>query len=376
MNTPQALAGTLHLQPGRPTPNIRSSRGLLARMLVCGKPADDAPAALAAVFTLCGDSHRLASRRAIDAARERVAQRAADDGTLQFDTLREHLRRFWLDWPRALAGVAPDPADLAVLRHCPLLRQAGPAGAKEALAATRAWIAVNLLDMAPAEWLEAWEADPQECLERWCARADTLPARLLAACRDAARALAGLPRPLLVAADAGSLARLAARLRADPCFALAPDEAGQVPETGPWTRLADRGHAHATTAWLRLGARLAEAVRLGLPDAEDRGGACWLRHGAIALAAGEGLAWCEMARGLLVHRVRLAPAGPGADRVVEYDVVAPTEWNFHPEGPVARALAALPPDADDSVVRLLAAAFDPCVAVHVERAAAGPPLTV
>jgi hypothetical protein len=44
-------------------------------------------------------------------------------------------------------------------------------------------------------------------------------------------------------------------------------------------------------------------------------------------------------------------------------VLAPTEWNFHPEGAAAQALAGLPSDAPDLAprVRLLMAALDPCV---------------
>ncbi len=64
-----------------------------------------------------------------------------------------------------------------------------------------------------------------------------------------------------------------------------------------------------------------------------------------------------MARGLLLHWVALEPDGSVAD----YRVLAPTEWNFHPGGALARTLAALPADAGDAA-RTLAAAFDPCVA--------------
>ena len=121
---------------------------------------------------------------------------------------------------------------------------------------------------------------------------------------------------------------------------------------------------------MRLGARLADAVRLALPDVEGRSGARWLARGALALGEGEGLAWCEMARGLLVHRVRLHDDGRGEPCVAEYDVLAPTEWNFHPHGAVAQALAM---DLDERAARVLAAAFDPCVSVRVERSSAAAP---
>jgi Ni,Fe-hydrogenase I large subunit len=86
-----------------------------------------------------------------------------------------------------------------------------------------------------------------------------------------------------------------------------------------------------------------------------------LASGALPLGDGQALAWCEMARGLLLHWVQLDSEG----RVRDYRVLAPTEWNFHPDGVLARALAALA--ADDTVAaQLLAAAFDPCVNCTVQ----------
>ena len=52
-------------------------------------------------------------------------------------------------------------------------------------------------------------------------------------------------------------------------------------------------------------------------------------------APGEGFAAVESARGKSVSPIRL----DGAGRIVDYSIVAPTEWNFHPDGPF-RAVAA------------------------------------
>jgi Ni,Fe-hydrogenase I large subunit len=71
-----------------------------------------------------------------------------------------------------------------------------------------------------------------------------------------------------------------------------------------------------------------------------------------------------MSRGLLVHWVRLDGTGEAA-RTEAYRVLAPTEWNFHPRGVLARALAALHgAQAVDDAWRL-AVAFDPCVAFTI-----------
>lgn len=368
MTDAEALAGALVLRPGRAIPNIETTRTTLAARLVAGRPAQQVPERLASVFTLCGGAHRLVAGQAIAAAQGKAAHEAGADRDLQADTLREHLRRLWLDWPVALTGTAVAAGELAALRDCPLLRRAVPVDL--ALGAMRAWLAVHVLDMPAIDWLERWQADPAPWLDAWSRRANTLPARLLADCRELARALAGPPRALRVMEDAPALTALAETMRAAPGFVRAPQWQGACAETGPWTRLHDAQAGQFDNAWLRLGARLADAVRLALPDVEGRSGARWLARGALALGEGEGLAWCEMARGLLVHRVRLHDDGRGEPCVAEYDVLAPTEWNFHPHGAVAQALAM---DLDERAARVLAAAFDPCVSVRVERSSAAAP---
>lgn len=79
-----------------------------------------------------------------------------------------------------------------------------------------------------------------------------------------------------------------------------------------------------------------------------------------SLPDGVGLAQVQAARGLLVHRVAIQ-----AGRVADYRILAPTEWNFHPQGAAAQGLATLP-DADDETLQrtggLFVTALDPCVA--------------
>jgi Ni,Fe-hydrogenase I large subunit len=81
-----------------------------------------------------------------------------------------------------------------------------------------------------------------------------------------------------------------------------------------------------------------------------------LHSGALPLGGGQAIAWCEMARGLLLHWVQL----DAQHRVQDYRVLAPTEWNFHPEGALAQALTQLNP-TDAAAAWCLASAYDPCV---------------
>ena len=52
-----------------------------------------------------------------------------------------------------------------------------------------------------------------------------------------------------------------------------------------------------------------------------------------------------------------------------YAIVAPTEWNFHPEGALVRGLVGSAADDAATLARathLLVQALDPCVACEVE----------
>jgi Ni,Fe-hydrogenase I large subunit len=57
------------------------------------------------------------------------------------------------------------------------------------------------------------------------------------------------------------------------------------------------------------------------------------------------------------------------DRIERYRILAPTEWNFGPEGPAARALADIagrPVDIARTQAQLLIHAIDPCVGYDLE----------
>ncbi len=369
MTSPAAvdIAGRLHVRPGAALPTIRSTRREWAPRLGRGLPAQQLPALLASVYTLCGGAHRLAASHAVQAARRDDAGIThAQRQLLQADTLREHLRRLWLDAPRLAPGLpAPDPAELAA---CPLLQRgdANTAGAAD----TRSWIEQRVLGGPAAAWCEGWSADPKAFVLHWAASTVTWPARWLQSVLHACGSQKQAVVPLLAQASSIELRRVARQLRHEPDFALAPTWRGHTAETGCWTRMNDvhaRGHVHpCAELGLRHAARLADIARLLAPGSEH-----WLAQGQLSLddttdgdtrpaaPAREGLGWCEMARGLLLHWVRL----DAQDHVLDCRLVAPTEWNFHPFGSAARALADLPAAADDSRLRALVGAYDPCVTV-------------
>jgi hypothetical protein len=373
------LAGSLRVRPGAPVPDaLHSGRQDWAGKIGRGQPASALPGLLSGLFSLCGHAHRLCAQLAINAAAPGTVATPADVAQrLRIETAQEHVRRIGLDWPRLLAGpsgVVGGDAAVAALRSCPLLKRAAPGD--DPWPATLEWLQRECLQMPATTWLRAWQACGADWLLDWSLRHTGWLPTLLHTAREADTGPAmDMSRALRVHANPAALRTLAAALALKDGFAMRPQWHGGCAHTGPWARQNAPDDGLALTPWAMLGSRLAELVRLCLPGESGPGGARWLGHGSLQTGDRQGLAWVEMARGLLVHQVGITPS-PDGPTVLTCRVLAPTEWNFHPQGEVARRVAAL--DRGESApmlarqVGLLMAAFDPCVPFQVEAAQAEP----
>jgi hypothetical protein len=218
--------------------------------------------------------------------------------------------------------------------------------------ALQAWLEQYVLGMPMSPWLQGCQKNPGEWLLQWVHESPTVPAQLLMGALPLGGALK-CTWPVLELDDGGAVLRqLSARMRADDAFTSRPHLGGRCLETGCWSRA---GAVH--DVWARLAMRLAELIFLAQDAQGER-----LQAGAWSLGAGESIAWCETARGVLVHWLQV----DGKGCIERYGVLAPTEWNFHPQGAVAQLVRALPelvaPHEVASAVDLLVAAWDPCVA--------------
>ncbi|SDI55916.1 HoxV [Pseudomonas panipatensis] len=339
------LAGSLRVRPGQ-RPALLGGRPPLAARLLQGQPAEAAAQRLPLLYSLCGQAHRLTAELALQAAREGTAEASdAARQALHAETRREHLRRIVLDWPGLLGGATADPLALSAV-------------AQQGL---DAWF-----EGSAQAWLDAWREGPRQALLDWSARGRHWLARLLRDCRDEAEALL-LPVHALPVAPARLLA-VEQNLRQGDAFIRQPELDGQPCETGAWTRAWEAHPQRHGNAWLRLGARLADLAELSLEAPRP------LALGALAVGECQALAWCETARGLLLHRVHLETGANGM-QVCDYQVLAPTEWNLHPRGALAQALEALPASGASGrrQAELLLAAFDPCLAYRLEMDAGHSP---
>ena len=363
----QRIVGALAIRPGA-VPSIVCTRPVIGesmmQRLVQGRPAATLPGVIASVFTLCAAAQRQTAQRAVQAALGTAGdpEHVQDRLALAASTAREHLLRLALELPMQVprAGVAIDPfwlRDAPVLRLPPVPDRLA---LQQAVGALPAWLEQQLLGMTPERWLAGWQQDGEGWLAHWATLQPHPAVRWLDAVRDEARAIALPGRPLDVLDDpAAGMPVLAAALAGQPGFAERPLWCGAPAETGPWTRLGHTTPVH--TAWARLGARIADLLRVACGERP----AC----GALGTAPGEGIAWSEMSRGLLVHWVRLAPGerDPASACAERYHVLAPTEWNFHPDGALGRALAG--GQIASGSAQLATAVLDPCVPFSIEKEA-------
>jgi coenzyme F420-reducing hydrogenase alpha subunit len=353
--------------------SIRSSRPLAACRILEGKPAAEAVRLVPLLFSVCGRAQGAAAAAACEAARgvapndvERVARERAIAG----ECLQEYTWRLLIDLP-ALLGEAARPGELADLRRRIAtardeLRWHDVAGAAEEL------LERAVYEMSPRVWLGLRPA----AFEKWVARGDAPMQRMLARLRTLRLGGDFGLLPWLEAADLGALS---ARLEAEPDFAQRPDWQGEPAETGALARqlghpvLAREVGQYGATVAARLLARLLELAQL--PEQLRQPQASGIRSASPRQGSGipqgdfrRGVAAVETARGTLLHQVTLA-----GDRVAHYRIVAPTEWNFHPQGAFVRGLLGCPAKSETEArgaAGLLAHALDPCVAYEVSVARA------
>lgn len=299
--------------------SVASERPAIAQRLR-GRPADEAVRLVPLLFALCGQAQGRAAALALEAARGREYS-AHLDPAIQREALREHLWRWLLDLPVLLGDV--------------VLRQEF---------------------VAAAGWIASGQRDELGALLAG-SRVEAL-CRRLADMEDATD-----PQPrLLPPLDAQTSLSIWPRLDAD--FCRRPHWQGAAAETGAIAR--QQGRAGITPAafaarWL---ARLDE-LREWASDSESIGASGTASAAQLVPgAAGSGRALVETARGLLMHEIVL-----DGDRIADYCIVAPTEWNFHPQGPLAGWLmgrAAGDREAVHGFAAGAVAALDPCVRWELE----------
>ncbi len=364
---------------------LRSQRPVNSGTLLEDRPVQDALDLLPRIFSLCGVAQTAAGLAAVENAKEvslTPPQIAARNIMVAAEALEQTVWRIIVDWPTCL-DIQPDVAGIRDLRR--LLRSL-----EGCMFKTARWNRIGGSQLAPepiklAEIIDSVALEATRiifgdsdtrladyaCLERWLRQGGQLGSSVLHYVRNngleefGSCAVEQLPkRP-----DSGFLAQQLAN-DADWSFCAQPHYHGNIFETGPLSRLADhplvlelRGR-HGNGLLTRLAARLVDANELVANMRSWVDELCEDRGATANGVDGCGINVIDTTRGVLVHWVEIAD-----DTVKRYRILAPTEWNFHPRGPLTQGLRGADAWAGEALVKnagLLISALDPCVAYELD----------
>lgn len=377
-----SLEGRLLIRVGTRGVSLHSTRSPLASKLFSGRDANEVLSLLPKIYAVCGRAQLVTAATAMESARGRSASadtRRARAMIVDAESLREHLLRVLLGWGQVL-GHEVHPVILSAVMALPE-QLAEAVGAEQSLFALAGCTSPRfgrsgdvfgsieillrnqVLGLPVDEWLELRTPDEVFAVPEALALGPRF-LRWLLEQEHAETGSAALPS--LPVFDAAWLEANLGNESADG-FAGRPDWHGAARETGVYARQRDHPLVQAfSSRWghgliARSVARLVElALLVQRLRAEEGGEIVGIRSDAGSEHAGYGIV--ETARGRLVHRVAL-----DGDVVNGFRMLAPTEWNFHPQGIAAACLQQL--GSGERVherAALLVEAIDPCVGYRIE----------
>lgn len=370
------------------TVDLGSARPLHMVRLLHGKPVHEGLGMLGLIYRICGVAQRYTGLQAwckATDAQAPVELQMAQEGLLKLESVREHLYQVLVTWP-GLLGTAPQAGSgLSLLsRLMGGMEQALFAGpgllpasrlsmdrqaCSDLLKALKRLLEEQVLAMPVNEWQQL--ATP-EAISAWAEGQQTPAACMLFYLQqqnwqglgggdNSIRALPPLPAEELSKKLSGEGAS---------AFIARPDWQGDCHETTAYSRQAHKPLVQSLAGrygggmLVRVVARLLELVEF-YEDTQRSLSALMdtvtslPESSALQSDSGSALAMVEAARGRLVHRLRLERGV-----IVDYAILAPTEWNFHPQGIAAQGLKSLQA-GDEKTLRQQAAlwihAIDPCV---------------
>ncbi len=381
---------SIQINPAKASGNrvvIRSTRPVYACRVFKGKAVAEALALLPVLFSICATAQSCAAVRACEQAQSVIpvnGTEAIRDCLVNMETLREHLWQVFLDWPNFLQtdikqqGMVEIRAIQSAYQQVLLMDQPvfSVGGIKQLPELTGLdKITMQLSELlrqqvfgcSPEQWLSM---DSYAQLQNWLEQAQTIAAEMLKKIisldwADSGRCeISALPE-----LDNGQLSALLQQENA----AEQPQWQGQSYETSSFTRthsplLNVLRQQYGNGLLVRMVARLTEIAQLSLKLIPEKSAVQELHISSSSYSdTGVGTGQAAAARGQLIHQVSIEN-----HQITDYQILAPTEWNFHPEGVVAGALAQLQGNTDNSntfnpeqQAHLIIKAIDPCVAYQL-----------
>ncbi len=361
---------------------VQSSRPLQAPGLLLGKSPSQVLSVIPLMYNICGIAQARTSLLAIQQCLSielNPAVEIARDMLVLVENAREHLFRIFIDWPKLLELHIERPRPPSSMHLLSEFKQAlftdGSAFEMhsqlkpdskhllELINHLEQELHHQVLQISTQHWLAISSIDQ---LNHWMHECDGIAACAIRAVSDQDLSSQGYADcPHLPTLDTDILLNRLNNEDADE-FIASPDWQGALYETTPLTR--QQGNAVIPALTHKLGnalltrwvARLVELA--GIPQQLKR--LLSRLEGAQRTTKSDncrqnGIAQTEAARGRLIHRVAV-----DQDRISKYQILAPTEWNFHPRGLISKSLGSLKANSTQQLellARLTINAIDPCV---------------
>ena len=365
---------------------VLSNRTTMTAQIMEGKHPEEACNLLPLLFSLCGTAQLQAGLKAFEQAMGydiSPAHQTARQILLDVEGISEHITRCLVDWPNLAklesdVGIVRDLRNLlSSFKDLIFVNGKDKIGGGELFFDTatlhnHVHVLIQKIDTSVFEqshtdflafsgddfsnWLRISKTSPAQCLKKW------QEAKIYNGTWDTPNTLPSIDKEYLTKKMDGEDANT---------FIAQPVYKGQTCETGPFSRQLHHNlikamvEKHGFGSLSRLTAKLIDLAQMlqnlkqhiNTLDQESA-----LFH---TRALHEGLGEIEAVRGRLSHRVILDPEN---DNIKRYRILAPTEWNFHPNGPLKTALLgcdATDPEAIKQSAHVAVMALDPCVACDI-----------
>ncbi len=381
MNPEGRIAITLTPDGQRFRVAIHSSRPLHAAQIFHGKSIAETLQGLPLLFTVCGVAQAAAATQACEQAlgvsiTENVI--SIRQQLVSMETIREHLWQALLGWSQWLQLSTPEQVLSEVMAlqqqlrttltqdHSPFQINPSLAPQKSASEIQHALLQIlqqELFGISTEQWLALKTLDD---LRLWSNQHSTIAARTVRQLESKQwRSIGACDHKPLPTLD---LSTLNQAMKQRPAFVHKPEWDGSPHESSPLTRTQSPllkqlqqydGNGLLTRCIARLTELAQQVVELGEPTPPEK---------TPALQPGLGFGTAQAARGQLIHRVEIDGL-----HIARYQILAPTEWNFHPQGVVAQALRQLDPTNPDyrEQAHRIIHAVDPCVGYDLKIAENG-----
>lgn len=351
---------------------IDSTRPVHACQMFHGKSIDETLKALPLLFSICGTAQAAAAVRACEQALELSPSTESEkirQQLIALETIREHLWRTLLGWGDSLGEPPSEQTMARVMTLQQQMRQAltgdtspfqlqpqlSPSDTVVVSTLQQQLIEIvehSLLGVPIAQWESITSLDD---FWSWSLQQETVATRFIQQLERAGWSHLGecdsSPLPSL---EVDLIHQLLdqADFVAQPLWKAIPRETTPFSRTqSPLLEIlyTHYGNGLLTRSVARLTELLQQLTQL-LNPAPPPSIATY--HSSV------GVGLSTAARGQLLHRVAVENS-----QVIRYQILAPTEWNFHPQGVVSQALRQLEPNTATvkQQAALIIHAIDPCV---------------